>query len=126
MKKIEAYKCDFCKKKLERQSAMIRHEDLCSCNPKNFSACSNCVHLVETTIDITRIGGEYGEPYTTKSKSFHCKHFDKILYPMIVVRKGLLKRYPETFEEQELMPNKCEAMSYDTGNIIHEDKDFEF
>ena len=41
--------------------------------------------------------------------AFHCKKLDKMLYPLKVARLKLDEKYPETFEGQELMPNKCES-----------------
>lgn len=54
------------------------------------------------------VGIESSEGYVKTSKSFRCKKLDKILYPVKVVRLGLLEKYPETFDGQELMPVDCE------------------
>jgi len=45
MKKIKSYKCDFCKKLLQTQSGMKKHEEKCFYNPKTNS-CITCNSLV--------------------------------------------------------------------------------
>ena len=45
-----------------------------------------------------------------------------MLYPIKVLRLDLVNRFPETFEGQELMPNKCEEVKYYEGyNIFQND-----
>jgi|SRR3990167_9873198 len=112
---VKVFVCDFCKKKLFRQHAMLKHEDFCSRNPKNFSACSGCVFMKEEETEVYYSNSNiYGDEETTtvKTKAFYCKKLDKHLYPFKVVAKGLLEKYPETFEGQEQMPVKCEHWNY--------------
>lgn len=110
---ITLYKCDFCKKKLQRKHAMIKHEKHCTRNPKNRSACSGCVFMKEgeTQVYYPNNSGEFGETYI-RCKTFHCEKFKKDLYPYKVVRKGLLEKYPESFEGMEQMPSICKEWNY--------------
>ncbi len=117
MKTIEnatIYKCDFCPKYLMKKYALVKHEDLCEMNPKNHAACSGCEFMKETTVDVILYNHDYDypEPYTSKSKAFECTKLKKMLYPMKVVRKGLVKKYPETFKDQEPMPSKCDLFQF--------------
>lgn len=84
---------------------MEHHEKWCPSNPDNCKACSNCIHLEETTVEIYRNGeGEYSPAI---SKAFKCKVLDKLLYPLKVEMRGLQNKY-ETFDDQEPMPKVCE------------------
>lgn len=108
------HQCDHCNRKMFVKSAMEKHEKWCSKNPANFTACSGCVFLKETTIEYTAFyHNPYGETEVEKTaKSFKCEKLDKVLYPRIVQRKRLNTKYPETFEGQEPMPVNCEHMSF--------------
>lgn len=106
----KVYYCDFCKKKGLSKHAMTKHEEYCTHKPENQSACSGCSNLEETTIEYTAF---YFDGYNEverdrKSKGFKCKKLNKLLYPLKAVKLGLTSKYPETFHDQELMPNKCE------------------
>lgn len=116
---VTVYGCGFCKKKLFRKHAMVKHEEFCTRNPKNFAMCSGCKFLREEMVEIST-GSDYnGEENFIKSKGFHCSKLDKDLYPMKVVRSGFLQRHPEHFEGQELMPNKCDSfVLYGMSDII--------
>lgn len=112
------YFCDYCKKKLFRKHAMEHHEKFCNKKPENETACQYCAHLKETT---NTVESNIGDPYNGGGieitvKAFECTKLNKMLYPLKVVRTGRLEKNPEWFEEQELMPNKCE---HSTNNIIH-------
>ena len=106
---ITVYKCEFCKKKLFVKHAMEAHEKYCSSNPANWSACCGCKHMEERSIDI-----HYYES-VHQVKQFYCKKLEQLLYPMKVVKKKLLEKYPETFENQKPMPATCEFFSNDYG-----------
>jgi hypothetical protein len=110
---VTVYKCGHCKKKLFIKGAMLRHETNCSYNPANFAKCSGCRHLSEIKIPYTVNGynGYYETEQDREAKGFFCTKLSKKLYPFKVVKKGLLGKYPETFEDQELMPKECD--SYD-------------
>jgi hypothetical protein len=45
MKKVEAYKCDFCGRLLKSRAGAMRHEPTCDKNPANDRACFHCQHL---------------------------------------------------------------------------------
>lgn len=97
------YQCDFCKKNMLRIDSMKKHEEYCYANPKNATPCNDCMHLEETV-------NEYQDEYDNirTSKSFKCAKTGKTLYPLVVLRKGLIDKHPESFEGQERMPQSCE------------------
>ncbi len=102
---VTVFKCDHCSKKMFRGHAMVNHEKWCTSNPKNFKACSGCSFLEETVnrYDVDTHDGWY----TRKSKAFKCTKKDILVYPLKVEKKGLLEKYPETFEDQIPMPREC-------------------
>lgn len=105
---ITVYQCDFCKKKLFRKHAMLSHENWCNQNPKNWRACEGCKFIEEIKIDyfIPYLNGDDGCK-TLSTSGFKCNKLDKILYSFKAEKKKLPERYPETFENQEPMPNSC-------------------
>lgn len=103
----EVYKCDYCGKNLIRKHAMIKHEKFCDRNPLNIKACFGCVFLTKEEVLI-----EEHDHYDRKSNGFRCTKKDVLLYPTKVERKGLLDKYPETFEDQEPMPSQCDLHEY--------------
>ena len=107
---VTVYKCDFCKKKLLRKHAMIKHEEHCGHNPKNHSACQGCIFLKQKSETFEGYGHDYGNEYYVKT--FFCEKLNKGVYPHKVVKKGLLQKYPETFVDQIKMPTKCEHWRY--------------
>lgn len=112
---VTVYRCEFCKKKkMFVKQAMERHEAKCSYNPANFVACAGCVHLEDIQIPYTVFGhnGYCETEEERKASGFKCKKLDKILYPPKAEHKGLVKKYPETFEGQERMPTNCEHHEY--------------
>jgi len=91
---------------------MVKHEFICSMNPKNHAACSDCVFLIEGQ---TEVHNENNDGYGVRGviqKTFYCEKLNKNMYPFKVVRKGLLEKYPETFEGMEQMPNNCSDWNY--------------
>lgn len=122
---VTLYKCDFCSKKLFVKHAMENHEKWCGNNPENVRACSGCKFLEETTVDYEQNYNSFGEGYgvifdagteTKTSKAFRCAKLDKLVYPLKVEKKGLVEKYPETFENQIPMPKECEFRSDDYFN----------
>jgi hypothetical protein len=109
---VTLYICEHCNRKMQIKNAMIKHEEICSKNPKNVSACSGCIFMEEGETNVYYYHPYNGEETVRKCKTFHCKKLNKDLYPYKVVRKGLLSEYPESFEGMEQMPNKCEHWNY--------------
>jgi len=108
------FTCDFCKKKLFVKSAMQRHEVKCTMNPVNKNACSACVYLEEVDVLYYTDGhfdGHYFEQKNTV-RGFHCSKLNIDLYPHKCITKGLLEKYPEQFEDKQVMPNECEHWNY--------------
>jgi hypothetical protein len=110
---ITVYQCEFCKRKMYRKHAMLAHEVKCTYNPENIAKCSGCdfIKEIETTYTVDDYDGER----EVSTKAFRCTKLDKMLYPAKVVHKGILEKYPESFEGQEQMPKECEYFSFDPG-----------
>jgi len=105
---ITLYQCDFCKKKLFLKHAMVKHEDLCLSNPKNFKDCMECTHLEKTQTEVHWIDGNPDYAGNTKQVDvFRCNKLDKLMFPFSIERRKLHEKY-ETYSEQEPMPSKCE------------------
>jgi len=111
---VTLYKCDFCKRKMQVKGAMERHEPLCYMNPKNQSICQGCNHLEEIEVEYTAFyPNRYGESEVERTtKGFRCVKLDKLMYHHGAVVKGLVEKYPETFEGREPMPITCEHYQY--------------
>lgn len=111
---VTLYKCDYCRKKMQVKAAMERHEKLCYMRPENKSACTACIHLEEIKVEYTTFyptpWGEYESQKT--STGFRCKKLDKLMYHQGAVVKGLVEKYPETFEGREKMPVECKEYQY--------------
>lgn len=111
MKTLEnktVYRCDFCSKKLFVKSAMVKHETYCSHNPVNHKACTLCKHISKTTYEYSP-GDDYsGEPVIMTAAAFRCSALNKLVYPTKVERLGLVKQYPDQFEDQIPMPKECD------------------
>jgi len=114
---VTVYQCEFCKRKMFVKHAMEKHEKWCYSNPENFRACSGCKHLEEVTVEysysVPTIGDHLGVIFDgstveRKTTGFHCKKLDKQLYPFKAEKKGLIEKYPESFEDKEPMPKTCE------------------
>ena len=67
MKKVEAYKCDYCNKTYFRKCDAVRHEKTCINNPAR-RACKTCIHSGFKTIaqSIDSIPYNYEELYCFK------------------------------------------------------------
>lgn len=103
---VTLYICDHCKKKGQRKGAMEWHEKWCPKNPENLKACTGCKFLKET--EVTIYWDAFDGERESKRKAFRCTKLDKLLYPLVVQRRGLDERFPEHFEDQEPMPKVCE------------------
>jgi len=111
MKTIErpVYYCEFCKKHLFVKHAMIKHELNCYSNPKNFAQCSTCIHCEQIDVQYSFQGYYDGiscVDTTGTTRGFRCNAKGIEIYPFKAVKKGLIEKYPETFEGKQLMPNK--------------------
>jgi len=110
---ITIYKCDFCNKELKRKYAMINHELKCNRNPQNFRPCYYCEHLEsknDGSIEIHYVaGGNFETRHEPQPNYFFCNKKQIRIYSPQAEFKGLLETYPETFEEQEPMPKKCDV-----------------
>lgn len=104
---LNVYNCDYCNKLYLVKPAMIRHESYCASNPENWPACQTCTKLRVITKVIVVNEGTYNE-YEREVKSFHCDLKNIGLYPAKALRKDLLRKYPENFVGEELMPKECE------------------
>ncbi len=110
---MPVYNCDHCNKRYVKKDAAESHEDLCNKNPKNFMACLGCENLeihIEEHFDNGRDCRSHNE--------FFCKKLQKEMYPHKAVQKGLLEKYPESFEDKIKMPVTCEFyVKIDDSNL---------
>lgn len=106
------YQCGYCRKEYKVGAACQKHEVRCGKNPENHVACSSCVFLKETEKEI-EIDNPYGYATVRKFKSFHCEKKNIGLFPPKVEHMGYNTSYPESFEDEERMPLKCNDFSYD-------------
>ena len=116
---VTIYSCEFCKRKMFVKHAMIKHEQWCNSNPVNSRACSGCEHLEDTPVEyyITTHSSDGDLDETRKeANGFRCKKLNKMLYPLKTEKKGLIEKYPETFEGQEPMPKTCEHYKNEFAN----------
>ncbi|AIM37395.1 hypothetical protein KO02_12355 [Sphingobacterium sp. ML3W] len=124
---VTVYHCDFCKKKLFRKHAMLKHEEGCEQNPKNKIACfSGCRHLehIEIEFDVfSHHAYEDGEPilHSRKSSCFKCMTKNTLMYTFAAEKRDLPSKYLEDFENQEPMPKiKCNLHEYHKSNFMEE------
>ncbi len=81
---------------------MEKQESHCLANPENQNARIGCSQCQSVKIDL-----EFKDDSRT-SNGFFCHYYGVHVYPKIVEAKGLLEKYPETFEDQIPMPKTCE------------------
>ena len=103
------YSCGYCNRKMFVKNACFRHETVCSKNPANFIMCTGCDHCAEVRKDIY-IDTYCGE-YTRDVKSFYCKAKEVNMYPPKT--KNIAARYPDSFEDEILMPTECDLYKSD-------------
>lgn len=115
---ITLYTCDFCKKKLFRKHAMIKHEEGCENNPKNKIAClQGCAYLLHIDLEIDiNLGYEYGGDQVwqkRKSACYKCIKKDQLMYSFAAEKRDLPAKYPDDFDGQEAMPKlSCPDFKY--------------
>lgn len=113
------FHCDFCSKYVFSKGAMTTHEKNCNSNPANDKACYGCDFLEKTTLEVYFDSGRYEEDGDLKEvEVFRCSKLDKYIYPFSIERKKLPERYPQTYQDQEPMPKKCEYFKELYSDII--------
>lgn len=104
----QVYYCEHCKKHGLRKHSMAYHEDICSKNPSNIHPCYDCIHFsIEEGANEVYLesGGEIitnDVPY----KEYVCNIKKISMHSRRTEAKGLLEKYPKTFEGTQLMPLK--------------------
>lgn len=116
LKKV--FYCDHCNKHGLSKGHMKVHEQWCDSNPENKKACYGCANLKEVEIDAVYFDYN-GNDYTRKIKGFFCEKLERNLYPLKVERKGLVEKYPGTFDEQDPMPKQCEHYKNELDNYFN-------
>jgi hypothetical protein len=101
------FQCDFCKKTKFTRHAMKVHEARCGGNPDNYTACSDCIYLENIKITISYSEEGYSRELTREVCGFRCSKLKQKLYPPLVKHKGLLEKWPDTFNDQIAMPSSC-------------------
>lgn len=111
---VTLYICEYCKKRYLIKYACISHELYCNDNPENRTACSGCLNCQETKKDYIQHGNfdGYDIEEGRQANAFHCSVKDVGIYPVKVIKKGLLKRYPESFVGDIQMPKECDQAKY--------------
>lgn len=102
--KKTTYKCEYCRRLMQVKNACIKHELICAKNPDNFIKCIGCNNCEEIIKEVYN-DGYYGE-YTREVKSFYCKAKEVNMYPPKALH--LVGQYPESFEDEVLMPKECD------------------
>ena len=104
------FQCDFCDKRMFRKNAMENHELVCSRNPKNVDACLGCGFCQEIEKEI--YVDDYSEDgyHVRAVRSFKCTKLDQLMYPNKAQKA--YNKYPESFENEIMMPNECEHFEY--------------
>lgn len=105
MKKVQAYKCDFCSKTSTNASALFQHERKCRNNPNNKHKCFDfCKHLkMKFDSDCMR-------------KTFICELTGTEMYSYKAEYRGMNHFLPST-----RMPLQCEKHQYTQDWLISYD-----
>lgn len=107
------YTCDHCNRKMFVKHAAVKHEVACTKNPDNWSACSGCEHLKEIKKQVPDERYLDGE---REMNGFYCEAKKIEMYPKKCEHKGLLKKYPDSFNGLTVMPKECELR--DTNRLL--------
>lgn len=107
----EVYYCDYCKKKTFIKSIMVKHEANCYGNDANRPACFACTHLESKYID-----SAVGTDNESRQSAPFCTLYNKQVHTAKAITKGLLEKYPEHFQESELMPMTCNGLKLPIKN----------
>lgn len=104
------YRCDHCDKIMFRKGSMTYHEKLCYKNPVNIALCLSCKFSEKKAIVYIYDGNDgFGyKEWVKPTNCFHCPKHNIDMYPFKAVKMGLLKRFPDQFEDQEPMKMECE------------------
>jgi len=108
------YRCEHCNKLYQIGSACIKHELKCDHNKENWTACTGCVFLKNTTKDLS-YENDYGYEVIRQSNAFFCDAKNIGLYPPKAVHKDLINRFPNSFKGEERMPTECSLRDDDFG-----------
>lgn len=103
----DVFYCDHCTKHTLSKHSMATHEEFCGHNPKNTFACSGC-QFVQEVDDIYYQDMEVQLRY----KYFKCTKLDQRMHPLKAVKKKLIEKYPEQFEDSILFPTSCEHREF--------------
>lgn len=112
-KTLEVFYCIHCNKHGLSKHAMVWHELHCLKSPANQHVCYTCDHLEiheNETEEVWREGG--GNIYTEEKpipRYYRCGKLNKTLFSISALRKKLPDKYPDQFDDQELMPFGCES-----------------
>jgi len=121
MKKIDAYKCEYCKHISPTLTGIKLHETACSRNPENWAKCSDCQHLKQDTYTWLET-----ERYDRQSKYFTCDKLNKVVLPIKLKRSRFLGEIKESLincldiDSVEFMPTQCNSFEQKDYSNIHE------
>jgi len=99
----EIYKCEHCRKLYQRKTSAIKHENMCTKNPKNHRACFDCHHLEKQEYDHEEYYGDGS--HIRKLNLFSCDLVKSFLHPPQCEIKGNVL---DISEPNRPMPRSCE------------------
>lgn len=111
-KQSTTYHCSYCRRYYLQKHHAAKHEKGCRDNPNNKHKCFEmCKHLNRETISDNN--------YENRRTIFTCQLTKQRMYSYLAEKKGLLKYFRESFEEDEairmpLVCEKYEMMTIDT------------
>ncbi len=107
---ITIFQCDYCNKKMFRKHSMVKHEQYCGGNSKNWRACSNCEIMERRPIEYYY--DTYDGEGSGTSKGFYCNKLETFMYPPFIEGRAVFTKYPEQFENQIPFKKECEFDSW--------------
>lgn len=105
---VTVYSCDFCKKKMFREHAMKRHEEMCFRNPENKRPCFTCQHFEMKEVDVNWQDPVYYADHTEKKTLMFCNKFNHCLISPQTSIKGNAISSDDLYDyDNEDMPLNC-------------------
>jgi len=80
MKKVTAYKCEFCSKLYQLERFASAHEVKCKMNPNNKRVCFDCQHIEKVTAEHT-VFDHNGNDYQQEVQILRCNKLGVYVYP---------------------------------------------
>lgn len=107
------YRCEYCNKLYQVGAACKLHEIRCVKNPENISACHCCDFITTRKKSISYDNGYID--VDIERDTFFCSKKNIGLYPPKAFHKGIVAKYPDSFEGEEMMPKQCDLYEFNPG-----------